>query len=86
VFLNNDDRASRLARRDAGGISEQPAAGDWRAAVSDGRLQEAGGIVWRRLSVEFRPNTIPTSRNSYLREVDYCSGACVAIPSSLTAR
>ena len=49
----------------------------------DGRLQEAGGIVWRDGSaLELRPRR--RSRTSpeynYLREADYCSGACLAIP------
>lgn len=51
----------------------------------DGRLQEAGGVVWSdglagnvgRLGNPRDP------RYDHLREVDYCSGACVVVPRSL---
>jgi GT2 family glycosyltransferase/glycosyltransferase involved in cell wall biosynthesis len=51
----------------------------------DGRLQEAGGIIWRDGSGWNRGKFCDPENPEYnfLREVDYCSAACVMVPRSL---
>jgi GT2 family glycosyltransferase/glycosyltransferase involved in cell wall biosynthesis len=98
VFLNNDTvvRQGWLSAM-LEVFQRDPRAGLVGAKLlfPDGRLQEAGGIVWRdgsawnfgRTDDPNRPEGRTDDPNrpeyNYVREVDYCSGACIAIPRDL---
>lgn len=88
VFLNNDtqvepgwlDALVDVFRNlpDAGLVGA-------KLIYPDGSLQEAGGMVWRDGSAcNFGHGGSPEAPEfNYLRETDYCSGACIALPRPL---
>ena len=91
LFLNNDtevtpDWLAALLRV----FEQRPDAGlvGSKLVYPDGRLQEAGGIIWKDASgVNYgKGDHSDKPEYNFLREVDYSSGACMAIPRSLFER
>lgn len=91
LFLNNDTELLpgaidalvelALARPEAGLVGA-------RLVYPDGRLQEAGGIVWQDASAwnygRFQDPRRPEF--NYVREVDYCSGAAILVRRDVFAQ
>ncbi len=88
LFLNNDTLMlpgsldalvdTFEARKDAGLVGA-------KLLNSDGTLQEAGGIIWNDGSGwnYGRGDDPEKPEYNYVREVDYCSGACIMLPKVL---
>lgn len=88
LFLNNDTQVTagwldELVRT----FDEFPGTGlaGSKLIYPDGRLQEAGGIIWQDGSAwnfgRFQDPLLPVY--NYAREVDYCSGASIMVPKAL---
>ena len=91
VFLNNDTLVqpgwldALLSTFDA--FPDTGLVGS-KLVFPDGRLQEAGGIVYRSgNAANYGRNADPTEpRFNFVRETDYCSGASIAIPTAVFHR
>jgi GT2 family glycosyltransferase len=88
VFLNNDivvkpGWLSALLNT----FADEPHAGivGSKLIYPDGRLQEAGGIIWQDASGwnYGKSDDAEKPEYNYLRQVDYCSAASLMIPKSL---
>ncbi len=88
IFLNNDTYVTNEWMDSLISIFEKDTAVGLVGAkllYPDGKLQEAGSIIWRDGTGwnygKYDDPNLP--QYSYLREVDYCSGACICVSKEL---
>jgi GT2 family glycosyltransferase/glycosyltransferase involved in cell wall biosynthesis len=88
VFLNNDTTVTDgwlTSLLDTYAFEPKAGLVGSKLVYPDGKLQEAGGIIWRDGSGwnrgKYQDPNLPEF--NFLREVDYCSAASVIIPKSL---
>ncbi|TMA61814.1 MAG: glycosyltransferase, partial [Deltaproteobacteria bacterium] len=91
VFLNNDTQVRRgwlAALTDVMENDANVGLVGAKLVYPDGRLQEAGGIIWNDASGcnYGRGDDPEKSEYCFLREVDYCSGACIMVRRELWER
>jgi len=91
LFLNNDTEVLPSAIRSAvARLRGTPGAGavGGRIVGLDGRLQEAGSIVWRNATTEGygRGDDPLSGAYRFPREVDYCSGVFLLTPREIFER
>ena len=91
LFLNNDTTVTAgwlTALHETFAFEPEAGLVGSKLVYPDGRLQEAGGIIWRDGSGwnrgKFQDPAKP--EYNYLKEVDYCSAASVMIPKTLFER
>ena len=91
VFLNNDTQVRRgwlAALTDMMENDANVGLVGAKLIYPDGRLQEAGGIIWNDASGcnYGRGDDAEKSEYGFVREVDYCSGACIMVREELWKR